>query len=116
MGYSPDGTLLCSLGEDNTIFFFEVSKQDDPLLPMGFVQIPCRVNQVTWHQNNRVLLSLDGTLDNRGGTIVELTAPTTDQIDNSESYATRLDYRAVVPELPEIESEDEEEEEGAEGE
>merc|ERR1712060_1011555 len=113
VAYSPDGSFLATLGEDNTIFFFEIRTLDDHALPLGFVKVPSKVNQFAWQQDTgRLLLGL------ADGTIVELMRPSNESIDNTETYHIELDYRAVLPELPEpeeSEEEDEEPEEGAEG-
>merc|ERR1712060_341310 len=106
VAYNSDGSLLASLGTDNTLFFFEVKTLEEHAVPLGFVQLPCQVNNFTWHdESGNVLLAMED------GTIVELVRPIPDDIDNSETYATNLDYRCVVPELPEIVEEESDEEE-----
>eukprot|EP00928_Gymnodinium_smaydae_P086447 TRINITY_DN7056_c0_g1_i3.p1 TRINITY_DN7056_c0_g1~~TRINITY_DN7056_c0_g1_i3.p1 ORF type:complete len:1947 (-),score=421.95 TRINITY_DN7056_c0_g1_i3:144-5984(-) len=110
VAYSPDGQLFYSRASDNTIFFFEVRNSDEHLVPMGFVQLHCRVNYTAWHLAGRLLLSLED------GTLMELSQPVYDMIDNSETFQIMLDYRSIAPEVPEPESEAEEDEENEEGE
>eukprot|EP00928_Gymnodinium_smaydae_P086448 TRINITY_DN7056_c0_g1_i4.p1 TRINITY_DN7056_c0_g1~~TRINITY_DN7056_c0_g1_i4.p1 ORF type:complete len:1976 (-),score=403.36 TRINITY_DN7056_c0_g1_i4:144-5993(-) len=104
VAYSPDGQLFYSRASDNTIFFFEVRNSDEHLVPMGFVKLHCRVNYSTWHLAGRLLLSLED------GTLMELSQPVYDVIDNSETFQIMLDYRPIAPEVPEPESEEEDEE------
>lgn len=108
--YSRDGKLMASLGVDNSMFFFEVKNLDEHTTPLGFVQLPCKVNGFDWHHtSNSIMLSLED------GSLLELRKPNPELIDNSETFAIQLEYRQVVPELPDEEDEDDEEE-GEEGE
>merc|ERR1712032_1409234 len=103
-----DGSLLAVLGDDNTIFFFEISEQENNAVPVGFVQIHMKVHHISWNDEvGRLLLGLED------GTILELVRPVPEMINNIETYLIELDYRAVLPELPEIKEEvvDEEDDE-----
>merc|ERR1712048_1384930 len=110
IAYCPDGSMIATVGADNTVFFFEVRGLEDHMLPLGFVQINCRVNHITWHESGRLLLSLEDT------TIVELARPQSELVDNSETYLMQLDYRSVVPEKPEPDETDSELDDAEEGE
>jgi len=109
IAYSVDASYLATLGVDNTIFIFEVHGLDEHLVPLGFLQIPCQVNSMTWHISGRLLLGL------QDGTIVELARPVPEAVDNTETFLIALEYKALAPELPiieesESEAEDEDEE------
>ncbi|CAE8657611.1 unnamed protein product [Polarella glacialis] len=114
LAYTEDESgLLATLAEDNTIFFFQVHTLSEHAIPVGYVQVPCKVNRFTWQPNTgNMLLSLED------GSLVELLKPAPEYIDNSETFEITLGYRSVVPEVPDLESEDEggDEEEDEEGE
>merc|ERR1712087_778506 len=112
VSYSPCGSFLASLAEDNSIFVFEVRNLEDHALPLGFLQVPTKVNHISWHQDNgRMLVALED------GNILELEKPVQELIDNTETYKFGLDYKIVTPEIPEPEeSEADEEDEDGEGE
>ncbi|CAK9111108.1 unnamed protein product [Durusdinium trenchii] len=114
--YSPDEfNLLATLGEDNTIFFFHVQLLSEHAIPIGFVRIPVQVNYFAWDDTTgKVLLSLGD------GSLLALSSPDIESVNNGETYEIEVNYTAVMPDVPEIEESDEEEEEdeedGAEGE
>jgi len=115
IAYHADGTLVAVLGSNNAIFFLEVRDRENQLSPLGYIEIPTKVNHITWNNNEsgNLLLALSD------GTVMEVSRPVPEMIDNTETFQIALDYRAWLPELPEPESEeeeDDEEEEEGEGE
>ena len=105
--YSPDEFgLMATLGEDNSIFFFQVQLLSEHAIPIGFVKIPVTVNYFSWDDfSGAVLLSL------ADGSLLVLTSPNVDSVNNSETYEIEVNYTAMMPDVPEIEESDEEEEE-----
>mmetsp|Transcript_19157 Transcript_19157/g.44611 ORF Transcript_19157/g.44611 Transcript_19157/m.44611 type:complete len:1781 (+) Transcript_19157:58-5400(+) len=114
--YSPDGTLFATLAADNTIFFLEVTDRENHLKPLGFVEVAGLVHNMSWSAANGGALAL--AMDD--GSLVELVKPNPMNIDSADTYFITLDYRSIMPVLPEPEEEEEEEEDeeeaGEEGE
>jgi len=110
VAYSRDGTFFATLGEDSTIFFFEVTDRENHLKPLGFAEISGKVNHMSWSYSNggSVVLAMED------GSIVELVRPNPSNVDSADTYFITLDYRCVQPVLPEPEEEEEEEEEAGE--
>lgn len=110
--YSPDEFgLMATLGEDNSVFFFQVQLLSEHAIPIGFVKIPVAVNYFSLDDmSGKVLLSLGD------GSLLALSSPNLDTVNNSETYEIEVNYTAVMPDVPEIEESDEEEEEEEEGE
>ncbi|CAL1141322.1 unnamed protein product [Cladocopium goreaui] len=99
------------IGWDNSVFFFQVQLLSEHAIPIGFVKIPVAVNYFSWDDmSGKVLLSLGD------GSLLALSSPNLDTVNNSETYEIEVNYTAVMPDVPEIEESDEEEEEEEEGE
>ncbi|CAE7195360.1 CFAP44 [Symbiodinium natans] len=107
-----DAGLMATLGEDNSVFFFQVQMLSEHAIPVGFVSIPATVNFFAWDDiSGNVLLSLGD------GSLLVLKSPIPESVDNTESYDISVNYISVMPDVPEIEEcgTQSEEDEGGEG-
>eukprot|EP01028_Stygiella_incarcerata_P009241 TRINITY_DN4347_c0_g1_i1.p1 TRINITY_DN4347_c0_g1~~TRINITY_DN4347_c0_g1_i1.p1 ORF type:complete len:1758 (+),score=598.58 TRINITY_DN4347_c0_g1_i1:248-5521(+) len=84
--FSHTSGLLCTISEDNTMFFFNAKENYKPI---GFVPLDETPMSVEWRDDDDALL-----VGLRNGSVREYQAPDASSIDSTETYEFTLTHRS----------------------
>ena len=84
--FAPDGSMLVSVAEDGTVFFFDSKVNDlQDFPPLCMVNLDSKVNDMVWDADSKKLL-----IGCANGYVYELEKPEKSKLVNKESYEVTL--------------------------
>mmetsp|Transcript_10653 Transcript_10653/g.18263 ORF Transcript_10653/g.18263 Transcript_10653/m.18263 type:complete len:781 (+) Transcript_10653:113-2455(+) len=111
IAYAPDLSMLATASNDETMFFFDMTDEEKPYKPIGYLHVPNKVTALCWSADSSKLL-----VGCKDGQILEVDTPDP-KFNSNKSYHMITDprtYHFTRPKPPKPEKPKKEEGEDAE--